>query len=196
MIREIGHVDGILISGDIAFAGKVEEYDIARAWLTKLSSILGCDPGYVWCVRREPRCGPVGSEGYADPLGYLWRATRRSRSRRDTKTSTSKPRQWPSDISTPEGVSRANSVQSTIALPRHSNHGGKMNYGLMTAPFFALAWHFPRGKWHRQIPEDSFIHQSVLDGRYADHQLSKNYSIEPWKEFPIIDAEQTANTAQ
>lgn len=50
MLDHVGHVDGILISGDIAFAGKVEEYEIARNWLTKLSSLVGCDAGYVWCV--------------------------------------------------------------------------------------------------------------------------------------------------
>jgi len=50
MMEHVGHVDGILVSGDIAFAGKVEEYEIARNWLSKLSSLLRCDPSYVWCV--------------------------------------------------------------------------------------------------------------------------------------------------
>jgi hypothetical protein len=46
----IDHVDGILVSGDIAFAGKVEEYERARKWLEKLTALVGCDPSYVWCV--------------------------------------------------------------------------------------------------------------------------------------------------
>jgi len=50
MIPNVDHVDGLLISGDVAFAGKVEEYETARAWIEKLSGIVGCDPGYVWCV--------------------------------------------------------------------------------------------------------------------------------------------------
>ncbi|HEY1528529.1 MAG TPA: metallophosphoesterase [Candidatus Angelobacter sp.] len=50
LMDHIDHVDGILISGDIAFGGKVEEYETARTWLKKLAEILGCDPGYVWSV--------------------------------------------------------------------------------------------------------------------------------------------------
>jgi len=50
MLEHVGKVDGILISGDIAFAGKVQEYETARTWLTKLANIVKCDPGYVWCV--------------------------------------------------------------------------------------------------------------------------------------------------
>ena len=51
-----------------------------------------------------------------------------------------------------------------------------------------LTWYFPRGRWYRQIPEGSFIHQSVLDGGYAVSQLPKQYSIEPWNQFTIASA--------
>jgi Uncharacterized alpha/beta hydrolase domain (DUF2235) len=37
-----------------------------------------------------------------------------------------------------------------------------------------VTWYFPRGRWYRQIPEGSFIHQSVLDGGYAVSQLPKS----------------------
>jgi uncharacterized protein (DUF2235 family) len=46
-----------------------------------------------------------------------------------------------------------------------------------------LQWSFPRGRWYRQIPECSFIHQSVLDGGYATRFLPKEFSIEPWHAF-------------
>jgi 3',5'-cyclic AMP phosphodiesterase CpdA len=46
----LGKVDGILISGDIAFGGGVQEYETARGWIDKLTGILGCDPGFVWCI--------------------------------------------------------------------------------------------------------------------------------------------------
>ena len=51
-----------------------------------------------------------------------------------------------------------------------------------------VTWYFPRGRWHRQIPEGSFIHQSVLDGGYAVSQLPKQYSIEPWNQFKGVSA--------
>lgn len=44
------HFDGILISGDIAYAGKPDEYETAIKWIDEIASIIGCDPGLVWCV--------------------------------------------------------------------------------------------------------------------------------------------------
>lgn len=35
--------EGIIISGDIAFAGKKEEYDTAGAWLDRVAAAAGCD---------------------------------------------------------------------------------------------------------------------------------------------------------
>jgi predicted phosphodiesterase len=39
---ELGHVDAILVSGDIAFAGLLEEYEEAYAWLVQLAHACSC----------------------------------------------------------------------------------------------------------------------------------------------------------
>jgi predicted phosphodiesterase len=41
---------GILITGDIAYAGKSPEYKTALDWLAELADALGCQPEYMWCV--------------------------------------------------------------------------------------------------------------------------------------------------
>src|SRR4051794_33157633 len=46
----IEKVDGILVTGDIAFAGKKEEYERASAWLERLCDLLGCARDNVWVV--------------------------------------------------------------------------------------------------------------------------------------------------
>src|SRR5207249_1610039 len=43
-------VNGIIVTGDVAFAGKPEEYETALKWLSSLSDELGCERGYIWCV--------------------------------------------------------------------------------------------------------------------------------------------------
>jgi len=43
-------IDGVLISGDIAYAGKIDEYDRAIVWLNEICVAAKCDPGLVWCV--------------------------------------------------------------------------------------------------------------------------------------------------
>lgn len=48
---------------------------------------------------------------------------------------------------------------------------------------YGMTWYFPRGRWYRQIPEGSLIHQSVFDGGYANSRLPNQYSIEPWSPF-------------
>jgi hypothetical protein len=48
--RTIGSVQGILITGDIAFAGKSAEYQTALNWLAQLAEQLECEKEYVWCV--------------------------------------------------------------------------------------------------------------------------------------------------
>lgn len=45
-----GPVNGILVTGDIAFAGKTAEFDAARNWLRLLSNQLGCSEVEVWTV--------------------------------------------------------------------------------------------------------------------------------------------------
>lgn len=48
---DLPEIDGLIISGDVAFAGRAAaEYDVATEWLSKLSSICGSDPSHVWCV--------------------------------------------------------------------------------------------------------------------------------------------------
>jgi calcineurin-like phosphoesterase family protein len=49
--RKVFHAaDQVLVSGDIAFAGKKEEYDAARAWLKTLCGFSGCGEDQVLCV--------------------------------------------------------------------------------------------------------------------------------------------------
>lgn len=43
-------VNGVLISGDIAFAGKADEYTRATVWLNEICAKAKCDPGLVWCI--------------------------------------------------------------------------------------------------------------------------------------------------
>jgi predicted phosphodiesterase len=50
LLPTLGSVDGIVVSGDLAFAGKVEEFQTAVKWLAELSEKLGTDPRMVWCV--------------------------------------------------------------------------------------------------------------------------------------------------
>lgn len=44
------NVSGILVSGDIAFSGKQEEYRIAEEFLTELCNIFELPLAYVWCT--------------------------------------------------------------------------------------------------------------------------------------------------
>ncbi len=48
--RELGHVNGVLISGDIAFSGKISEYDDASTWIARLCDQAGCPAENVWVV--------------------------------------------------------------------------------------------------------------------------------------------------
>jgi len=47
---KLERIDGILVTGDIAFAGHKDEFDIASAWLEKLCDFLGCARDDVWTV--------------------------------------------------------------------------------------------------------------------------------------------------
>lgn len=42
--KGFSRVDLILVSGDVAFAGKSEEYNIAETWLTKVATQISCPP--------------------------------------------------------------------------------------------------------------------------------------------------------
>lgn len=50
MRGNFARVRGILVSGDVAFGGKKEEYLIALEWLKRLCEIAGCREQDVWCV--------------------------------------------------------------------------------------------------------------------------------------------------
>lgn len=50
LIKRIGHVDGVLVTGDIAFSGKAREYDIAAEWLDRLCGLIGCPIQDVWVI--------------------------------------------------------------------------------------------------------------------------------------------------
>jgi predicted phosphodiesterase len=41
---------GILVTGDIAFAGKADEYRTAINWLDHVANAAGCDKSRVWCI--------------------------------------------------------------------------------------------------------------------------------------------------
>ena len=48
--QKFGAPDGILITGDIAFGAKEDEYKKAHKWLVSLCDAVGCDISRVWCV--------------------------------------------------------------------------------------------------------------------------------------------------
>ena len=50
LLPSVQPLSGIIISGDIAFAGKPEEFQTGIGWLAELSEKLNCDPSFVWCV--------------------------------------------------------------------------------------------------------------------------------------------------
>lgn len=50
LVAKYGPVDRIIVSGDIAFAGKTEEYEMALRWLLPLCSAAGADLGKILVV--------------------------------------------------------------------------------------------------------------------------------------------------
>ncbi|MCB0336065.1 MAG: metallophosphoesterase [Bdellovibrionales bacterium] len=45
-----GAPDAILVTGDVAFSGSRDEYQIAAEWLRKLCELVSCSETAVWCV--------------------------------------------------------------------------------------------------------------------------------------------------
>src|SRR6266536_4738435 len=45
-----GSVQGVLITGDVAFSAKPEEYEIALDWLEKLCGQIHCPSSNVWTI--------------------------------------------------------------------------------------------------------------------------------------------------
>src|SRR5260370_4077175 len=39
---QVPRLDGIIVSGDIAYGGRPEEYDYARSWIESIREQLGC----------------------------------------------------------------------------------------------------------------------------------------------------------
>jgi metallophosphoesterase superfamily enzyme len=50
MKSKLNKITGILVTGDIAFAGKASEFQTAINWLGELSKVLEVDAECVWCV--------------------------------------------------------------------------------------------------------------------------------------------------
>jgi GTPase-associated adaptor domain/Calcineurin-like phosphoesterase len=48
MREKTGKITGVLVSGDIAYAGKKSEYDNAAGWLDEVAGAAGCDRTAVW----------------------------------------------------------------------------------------------------------------------------------------------------
>jgi hypothetical protein len=48
--KKLTSVSGVLLTGDIAYAGKSGEYKTALDWLGELTEILNCEKEYLWCV--------------------------------------------------------------------------------------------------------------------------------------------------
>ena len=46
--EELGEVDAVVVSGDIAFSGSREEFAIATEWLRSFTSMIGCEMHRVW----------------------------------------------------------------------------------------------------------------------------------------------------
>ncbi|BBO14737.1 metallophosphoesterase [Bradyrhizobium sp. TM102] len=49
-VQRLGPVDAILVGGDIAFAGKPEEYQAALKWLFELADACGCDHSRIYVI--------------------------------------------------------------------------------------------------------------------------------------------------
>lgn len=48
--KYLGKVDGVLISGDIAFSGNKKEYEIAKVFLEEITSVFNISKSSVYCV--------------------------------------------------------------------------------------------------------------------------------------------------
>jgi predicted MPP superfamily phosphohydrolase len=50
VVRGLGQAHGILVTGDVAFAGRLEEYQAADKWLAGLCIDTKCDSENIWVV--------------------------------------------------------------------------------------------------------------------------------------------------
>jgi calcineurin-like phosphoesterase family protein len=63
--QQLGLVDAILVSGDIAFSGRAEQYENAHKWLKTLCGVTGCEEDFVWII---PGNHDIDRKAYEDPL--------------------------------------------------------------------------------------------------------------------------------
>ena len=50
LLQAVGSPTGILVTGDVAYSGKRDEYDRATDWLSRLCDRIGCPPESVWVI--------------------------------------------------------------------------------------------------------------------------------------------------
>ena len=50
VMRQAGRINVIVVTGDVAFAGKAADYDVAKSWLASLCREIGCETEHVWVV--------------------------------------------------------------------------------------------------------------------------------------------------
>ncbi len=50
LMKDLGSATGVLVTGDIAFSGKREQYERAATWLVDLCEVIGCREESVWVV--------------------------------------------------------------------------------------------------------------------------------------------------
>lgn len=48
--KTLGHVNGVLVTGDLAYHATIEQFDMAFTWLANLCGLLGCPEENVWTV--------------------------------------------------------------------------------------------------------------------------------------------------
>ncbi|MCG7873097.1 MAG: metallophosphoesterase [Candidatus Thiodiazotropha lotti] len=50
VVKQTGTIDAIIVTGDIAFSGKSDEYKTAKNWLAELCAHVGCEIKNIWVV--------------------------------------------------------------------------------------------------------------------------------------------------
>ena len=50
LTRQTGQINAIVVTGDVAFAGKTADYGVAKTWLASLCKEIGCEIEHVWVV--------------------------------------------------------------------------------------------------------------------------------------------------
>lgn len=121
---------GVLVSGDIAFQGHVDEYQAAREWLKKICDLIQCPDQNVWIV-------PGNHDIDRKSLGMLQVMFRRDLRDGDPKDIDTKLQRWLSDANGPQlllplrnWLEFAASFQCNITAERPSWHKDlKMNDG-------------------------------------------------------------------